>query len=395
MKILVSSASYIFGDELAGGEHRVSYNIVKGLLEKGHSVTLLSPKVSLKKVINAECIEVGGYRFKPSEDYFRYRLNWWLFSIRSIFKARKLLKKKEFDIIHHIRPANYGMFSLFWIFKMPFIYGPVTPSLRIKDEDFKEFETKGIKNPFKGIATRCFNLFHEAFAPPLWRTTLKNASLILVQLKKAMEDIPEEFRYKARIVGLGVNTGFFSPSSEDRVPTILFLANLTRQKGLEYLLRAMPLVLEEVPSCVLNIVGDGPGRNYYKRLVNELDLKRSVLFFGMVPHRETVNFYRKAWVYCLPSIVEPAANTLLEAMSCGRPVVATEGGGNREIIGDGDTGFLVSPKNPEALAESLIKILTDKELRRKMGKKARKRAEEEFNLKKLIDKIEEAYREVV
>ncbi len=391
-RVLITSGSYLFGEDGAGGEQRVAYNIAKGLVKKGYRVTVLSPKVS--RTGSIEAMEVGGYDFDPFKDFLRYRLNWWLYSIESLLVAWRLTRIQGFHILHHIRPASPWAFSLCWTLKRPFVYGPVPPPLHIQ-EGIQEFR-RGRRRALHGLATRAFNLFHTLLAPSLWRFTLKKASIVLVQTEKAKEGLPNGIEEKVRTIGLGVDTDLFFPSGdEEEGPTILYLANLTRQKGLEYLLRAMAYVVRDLPEARLIVVGGGPGRQYYEDLSGRLGLKERVDFVGRVAHGETVRYYSRSWIYCLPSIEEPSANTILEAMGCGRPVIATDGGGNRDIIEDGKTGILVPPRDPDSLAKAIVRLLKDEDLRKDMGRKGRERVERCFSLSRLIERIEDAYREVL
>lgn len=393
MKILITSASYVFSDYLPGGENRVSYEIVKELDRRGHRILLFSPKIDLKTFLkNTELIEVGGYRFSQ-DDYLSYRLNWWRYNLKSYKVAKKLLRKEKIDIIHHIRPAYSGRFSLAGTLGKPFIYGPITPtwSKIPLDEALSKVERK--KRPILGAITRAFTLFEKFTISHLWKKTLKDSSAILIQMEKLKESIPHEFLSKVKVVGLGVDTDFFRPPDEPfDGNAILFLANLYRRKGLEDLLKAMPIVLSRIPDTRLIVVGDGPDRDFFVELTKNLGLEEKVDFEGSVPHYETVKYYKSANIYCLPSYGEPAANTILEAMSCGLPIVATKSGGVPDIVVNGKSGILVLHRDSDALSEALITLLKDEGKRKEMGLFNRRMVEDRFSIKGLVDKIEDTYR---
>ncbi len=149
-------------------------------------------------------------------------------------------------------------------------------------------------------------------------------------------------------------------------------------KGQALLLRAMPNVLEAVPNAHLLLVGDGDIREELERLTAELHLERHVTFAGF--RRDTLPFYRALDVYVMASTQEPFGLVTVEAMACAKPVVGTNSGGTPEIIVDHETGLLVPPSQPEALAEGIITLLRDPARRQDMGQKGRQRVLEKFTL---------------
>lgn len=116
-----------------------------------------------------------------------------------------------------------------------------------------------------------------------------------------------------------------------------------------------------------------------------------MLFEGFVPHDKIVRYYQNCDIFCFPTLGEPFGKAVIEAMSCGKPVIASNRGGPKEIVEDGKTGFLVPPRKIEPLAEKILKLLRDKKLRRKMGKEARKRVLEKFSLEKVAESFRKLY----
>ena len=105
-------------------------------------------------------------------------------------------------------------------------------------------------------------------------------------------------------------------------------------------------------------------------LAKHMGLSGKVLFLGFVPHDELPIYYNMADVYVLPSLYEEWSNTIMEAMACGTPVVATDVGGNSYLIKNMETGLLIPPRNPKILAEALSAILDNKELAIKLAENA-------------------------
>lgn len=158
---------------------------------------------------------------------------------------------------------------------------------------------------------------------------------------------------KIKLINNGVDTTQFFPTKKPiNKPVILCTSRLAERKGVEYLIRAMPLV----PRAKLQLVGAGKLESTLKQLVRKLHLSPRVKFLGIVPHDQLPPIYRQAKLFVLPSLSESQSNSLLEAVASGLPVVATNVGGNPELIGD-QNGILVPPENSQALAEAIIKAL--------------------------------------
>ena len=138
------------------------------------------------------------------------------------------------------------------------------------------------------------------------------------------------------------------------------------------LIRAWQQVSARQPAARLLLVGDGPLRDSLQALAWELGCRDSVLFAGA---RENVpDLLRAADLFVLPSHYEACCNAILEAQASGLPVVACDTGGNPELIDSGATGWLVRPGSPDALAEGILAVLADDQLRRRIGRAARDQA---------------------
>ena len=295
------------------------------------------------------------------------------------------------DVVHHIRPAYLKRFSLTAFLPVPFVYGPITPVWEGGPEGDVVVAGRG-RIPWRGLAVRVLRVLEKVCVPFLWRQTLSRASCVLAQIPKATKGLPTPVVGKAHLVGLATDVRVFRPSntSPER-PTVLFLAKLHRRKGLEYLLHAFTSVTRAVPLARLQVVGDGPARGFFETLAHSLGLAEVVEFVGHVPHGDTVECYQSASVYCLPSVGEPAANTLLEAMACGLPIVATAAGGMPEIVDDGKGAILVAPRDAQGLSDALCALLTNPSLSKSMGTHNRRTSEERHDIVHLVDRIERIY----
>jgi len=160
-----------------------------------------------------------------------------------------------------------------------------------------------------------------------------------------------------KVIRNGVDRARFYPAKKlPTKPVILSTSRLGQRKGVEHLIAAMPRVLAAVPDAKLVLAGDGQLEGKIRQLVKNLKLTRAVKFLGPVEHKNLPSLYRRAKVFVLPSLAESQSNSLLEAMASGLPVVATNVGGNPELVNQ-ENGILAPPGDSKALAEAIVKTL--------------------------------------
>ena len=170
---------------------------------------------------------------------------------------------------------------------------------------------------------------------------------------------------------------------------ILFIGRLHRQKGPDVLLQAAAMLCERMPNVHVVLAGDGPLRAQLACRAGELGLGERFHLLG--PRDDVPVLLADADLLALPSRWEGMPNAVLEAMAAGKPSVAADVGGCREVIVDGETGLLVPPNDPAALAAAVERILADRELAARMGAAARQRAQREFSVEKMVLLNEQLY----
>jgi len=201
--------------------------------------------------------------------------------------------------------------------------------------------------------------------------------------KPALEYVNRHLPGDYRIIPNGIDTEHFHVDGPARNEfadgniNILFVGRLERRKGLGYLLNACTEVKRSFPNFRLIIVGPGTVlRPWYEKSVEDMGLTDNVVFTGFVPSAELPSYYRSADIFCAPATGgESFGIVLLEAMACGKPVVATNILGYASVLAHGEEGLLVPPKNEKSLARALLSLLYDKSLRLQMGNKGKTKAE--------------------
>jgi len=172
-------------------------------------------------------------------------------------------------------------------------------------------------------------------------------------------------------------------------PVIGTVARLDHPKGVVYLLKAAKLIHRSYPQAKILIVGGGPLRGQLERKARSLGIEKQVLFLGErtdVP--ELLSLFD---VFVLPSLWEGLPYALVEAAALGRPIVATDIDGVRELIRDGETGLLVSPMQPEELAEAVSRLLGNKEQASRLGLKAKELIPPQYALSRMVKETQDLY----
>jgi len=193
---------------------------------------------------------------------------------------------------------------------------------------------------------------------------------------------------KATVCPMGIDTNVFIRKDQSKLREkynikakyiLLFVGRLIEVKGVEYLVDALKILTAEFPDLKLLIAGTGNLEESLKNRVGKLNLSSHVSFLGAMNHEDLVNYYNICDLLILPSVVDRYGQTegspiaILEAFSCGKPVVASNVGGLPELVKCGYNGLLAVPKNPKDIADKIIKILKELPIE-KLGRNARQTA---------------------
>jgi glycosyltransferase involved in cell wall biosynthesis len=220
----------------------------------------------------------------------------------------------------------------------------------------------------------------------------------------AREALKERGLSSAKVVTIpnGVDLARFDPDRHSRTAArarfgvaddeaaLGVIGHLSPVKGHGDLLQALGRVVERRPRVKLFVVGDGVLRAELEARTRALGLSGNVVFTGA---RDDIGeMLAMLDLVVVPSLTEGMSNALLEAMAMARPVVATAMGGNVDVIEDGATGVLVPPRDPEALAEALLRLLGDPDRARRLGAAARERARAEHSLEGMVARYQDLYR---
>lgn len=217
--------------------------------------------------------------------------------------------------------------------------------------------------------------------------------------KLFLELFGKSLKKKTKVIPGGVNLKEFKSSEKyleeinrkyklkDK-KVVLFTGRVIKSKGIEHLIKAAPLIHGQIL-----IVGDGPERKNLEFLVKKRGIK-NVIFAGYTDNKHYLHtFYERAQVYVSPTAWEGFGLTILEAMAAHTPVIATNKGGVVSIIKNGVNGFLISPRSPREIAETVNRVLDNDTLRKKVAEEAYKTVVNKFTWKKIADEYEKIYKE--
>jgi glycosyltransferase involved in cell wall biosynthesis len=175
-------------------------------------------------------------------------------------------------------------------------------------------------------------------------------------------------------------------------PIVGNVAALVAHKGQRHLIDAAALVVRQVPDARFVIAGEGELRDPLEQQIKHLGLEKHVLLAGFRP--DILSLHKAFDIFVMSSVTEGLGTSLLDAMACGRPIVATRAGGIPEVVLDGTTGILVPPRDHHAMADAIVKLLKDEELRKAMGAEGLSLANARFSAERMVQDTLRVYERV-
>ncbi len=276
------------------------------------------------------------------------------FMIGEFFALKKQIKENRPDIIHAhwIIPQGIASYLNYKIYGVPYV-----------------------------ITTHGGDIFGLQGNIPTYikKIVLRNAKKITVVSNAIKKEMHEkiDLTLKIDVISMGVDSKKFNPSKKDNSikkkykingPFLLFVGRLAEKKGVEYLIKAIPNIIKKFPKTKLMIIGAGTLEKELKEQTKKLKLENKIIFTGAIPNTQLPKYYATSDVFIGPSIEakdgdrEGLPVTLMEAMSSGSMIIATDLEGNMDLIKDKCNGFLVKQKNSQDVSDKIIKLLDNKKL---------------------------------
>jgi len=293
--------------------------------------------------------------------------------ISTIIRTRKLVNEIEPDFINAHYATHYGFLAS--LTNKPFICSVWGSDILVTPKKMK-------------------------VAKYVTKFVLKKANYITCDadhLAKVIENYGVN-RNKIKQIYYGIDVQKFKKISQKgrSNPTVISIRNLEPLYNVETLIRAVPLVLHEIPNARFIVGGDGSQREYLEKLAKELHCSKNIRFVGRIRNDLLPKYFSLSDVYVSTSLSDGGLSaSTAEAMSCKLPVVVTDFGDNGKWVTNDKNGFLIPLKDYKALASRIIRLLKNKRLRRQMGELNRKAIEDKLNFHKEMEKLNGLYKQLI
>jgi glycosyltransferase involved in cell wall biosynthesis len=297
--------------------------------------------------------------------------------LSAAWRLARVIKQLKPDIVHAHDPHGVAMAALALSMSTQLAKPPLVASRRV------DFHLRGSSlSRWKYRQVDCFICASEAIRQML-----------------VGDGVPEA---RAVTIHEGIDLGRVESAPPARLheelwlphhaPVVGNVAALVAHKGQRHLIEAAILVHRQVPDARFVIAGEGELRPALERQIKEHHLEKHVLLAGFRP--DVLSLHQAFDIFVMSSVTEGLGTSLLDAMAAAKPIVATAAGGIPEVVVDGETGFLVAPRDHEAMARALVTLLKDEALRRRMGEAGRARARELFSAERMVQETLRVYERV-
>lgn len=338
-----------------------TYNLSQKLIEKGHDVVVITRgswnNIERQVYNDIEVIRVPFIPFYPFYIYVHGTF------VNKLFKSLE----SQIDIVHIHTPLPPLIKT-----SLPIITTVHTPMLT----DNQYIQVSSIYSLFSKISARFVSY-------PLELKLIK-ASDIVTTVSYTIAREMKEYGLNPSDISVmynGVDEKFFYPTqktSKENSKYIMYAGRIDREKGLFDLVECGRYVCNEMNNVYFILAGNGRDLSKLKQKTKKIGLQNKFKFLGQVDKNQLVKLYQNASIFVLPSYHEGLPGVILEAMSCGLPVITTDVRGNRDLISNGKNGIIVSSRAPKKLADEIIKILNDDKMQNTLGLNARKTIEENY-----------------
>ena len=371
LKVLILNYEY---PPLGGGAATATKNLLKQYSKKDDiEVDLITSSVGEERVeqfsknINIYFLDIK----KRGELHNQSKINLLRYSFQALFKARKLDREKDYDVIHAL-----------------FVYPCGFLAMLIDDDYIVSLRGSGV--PFYSKKYYWLDKFiFQYLSKIIW----KKAKYVIANsqgLKElALKTIPDQ---EIGVIYNGVDWVEELPIKKEEKFIVVSTSRLIERKGLNYLIEAFGKFCKGKDDVELRLYGGGDKREMLEGIVKNLGIEGKITFLGEQPREVVYEDIGGYSVFVIPSKNEGMSNSMLEAIARGLPIIATNVGGTRELV-DERNGFVVEKENTEQICEALEKLYNNKELVEKMGRASREKVRD-LSWDRIAEQYIELYRKV-
>ncbi len=324
-----------FPPKISGGLGRHCYHLARALSKRGHDITFFLPSFNAPKRKMAGRVKIVSVMAGDVDSYNENLSN---------------KRLDNFDIVH----------GHDWLTINALLSQNPPKVLTIHSTEFDRSGGRLYKS------SRIFELERKG---------VREADAVITVSKKMARHVKQlcETDRKLNVIYNGVPK--FKPAGAAKRNTLLFVGRLTEQKGVEYLLFAFKDVLKKVPSARLWLVGQGQLAPRLKHFAGLIGIEKKVRFFGRVSEKKLAALYSQATLVAMPSLREPFGIVALEALSYGKPLVLSKDAGVAELLHNGKSALLTEPTDTIRFSRELVKLLSNRPLRKKLSKNGKQLAD--------------------
>ena len=377
----------------SGGQGIYVRHLSKALQRLGHEVTVLSgppypeldAEIELEKIPSLDLFGVEDRikEFKFSLLFSPLDLYEWISVMTGGFPepytfGRRVLKhlkvsEREFDVILDNQSLCYSLLDIQKLYPLAVtIHHPITKDHRLEIENASNWKER--------LSSRRWHNFL-----PMQKKVSPKLNKIICVSGPSKQDVVEEFIVNPENVEVilnGIDIETFKPDSDSKVVENRIVTTASADiplKGLRFLINALPRVLNDFPETHLMVIGKSPNESKIRKLINDLDLKEKISFKSNLSEEEIVDIYHTSQIAVIPSLYEGFGFGAGEAMACGTPLISTDSGGLKDVIGD--SAIKIASGSIEEIENKIISLFKDPKKREQLSLKGRKRMEDLFDWK--------------
>ena len=355
----------------------------KLLTERGHKIIFIGAKLKdYKKHHFYDGIKTYRFRSLPIP-----KSGGWYLAFPTVKELKKIFEEEKIHVVHIILPMSGSIMA---------IKAARDLDIKVVAHSHSQPENLFMDMP-KFIQPTLYKLWNSYL---VWTY---NRAEMLIYPSKLAHSLLEKLNKKDRasiIISNGININHFKPLEigdfherfnlpKDKIK-LLYVGRLFPEKSIHTIIESLPHVLKKHSSTHLMIVGVGHLKDKLEKLAEKLKVRQQVTFLGLVSEEDKILAYNTSDIFILLSLAELEGMVVLEAMACGKPVIISDAEMSASRFLVEDNGFLFETKNEKHLAEQIIKLIKDKELREKMGEISLEKSKN-YDIHKSVDKLEEVY----
>jgi glycosyltransferase involved in cell wall biosynthesis len=391
----------------SGGQGIYIKHLSKALSDRGHQVSVLSgppypelhesvklikiPSLGLFEIQNRMSLFGVSLFFRPLDFYEWFTVMTGGFPEPYTF-GKRVLKylqqhKSDFEVILDNQSLSGSLLKIQEIIPLAVtIHHPIT-----KDHKLEMQNASNWKEKLSSIRWHNFLPMQKRVAPKLKK--------IICVSKPSKEDVIEEFNVdpnKIEVILNGIDINSFTTSSFDKREENKIITTASADiplKGLKYLIKSLPKILDSFPKTTLTVIGKSPNNSEVSKLIEDLNLSDVITFRSGISEKEIVDLYHSSELAVIPSLYEGFGFGAGEAMACGVPLISTHSGGLKEVVGD--AAIKILPSSAGEIEKAVINLFNNPDEMRKLSIRGRQRMEEIFDWKIAASSYESSFKGVI